>query len=297
MTDQLDDLFRDLRAETLTTVRPPGSAAARSTLRRRRRNRTAGAAACLAVAGIGGVGTHLLGVARTPDVGDRPFRAASAIGSTAGARFSGQGAAESGLLAQGLVMTGHYTLTLACAGRGKLTLSIRIGGADMGETSVWCTAAGTVSSRVFTVSDSLTATAEMRAEQGAERYSGYAYTMVLAGWDRHNLRQVAAGALPPADGKVVAAKEMPVVSATSEVVALGKGSYRLTYACAGAGSVGMRMTAPGTTKVTAASCDNLPMRYEAVTFSTTGGRLVAEVIPDAAADRQSSFTFRLEHVR
>ncbi len=297
MTDQLDDLFRDLRAETLTTVRPPGTAAARATLRRRRRNRTAGAAACLAVAGIGGVGTHLRGPARTPDVGDGPIRAAAAIGPTPDARFSGQGAAQSGVLAQGLVLAGRYTLTLSCVGRGRLTLSIRIGGAEIGETSVWCNGAGAVSSRVFTLPDTLTATAEMRADGGADGRAGYAYTMVLAERERADLRQRAAGTLPPAQGQVVSKWDMPAVAASGDVLLLDAGRYRLTYACAGAGSVGVRMQAPETTSFRSVSCASGPLRSESVAFgSVHGGRFVADVIPDADADHQSAFTFRLERL-
>lgn len=297
MTDQLDDLFRDLRAETLTTVRPPGTAAARSTLRRRRRNRTAGAAACLAVAGIGGVGTHLLGPARTPDVGDRPVRAAAAIGPRPDARFSGQGAVQTGVLAQGLVLAGRYTLTLSCVGRGRVTLSIRINGGDLAEASVWCTAAGAVASRMFTLPDTLRATVEMQADPGAESRAGYAYSMVLAERERWDLRQAAAGTLPPAQGEVLSKWDMPAVAAAGDVVLLGAGSYRLTYACAGAGSVGLRMQAPETTSYTSASCANRPLRYESVAFgSRHGGRFVADVVPDADADRQSSFVFRLERL-
>ncbi|BEL10073.1 hypothetical protein Q0Z83_082640 [Actinoplanes sichuanensis] len=54
-TDQLKDLFDELREETVPTIRPPGAAAARRTLRRRRATTAAVSAAAAVVAIAGGI--------------------------------------------------------------------------------------------------------------------------------------------------------------------------------------------------------------------------------------------------
>jgi hypothetical protein len=57
MTDQLEQLFRDLRTDTVPTIIPPGADAARATVRRRREVRAA-AGSVLAVAVVAiGIGT------------------------------------------------------------------------------------------------------------------------------------------------------------------------------------------------------------------------------------------------
>lgn len=295
MTDQLDDLFRDLRAETLTTVRPPGSAAARSTLRRRRRNRAAGAAACLAVAGIGGVGTHLLGPVRTPDVGDRPFRAAAAIGATAGARFSGQGAAGTATVAQGRVLKGHYTITLSCVGSGRLSLSVQVGGGELAEATVWCGSGTGVAKRDFTLPDTLTVTAELRAEHGAAGRAGYAYTMVMVDGERDDLVRAAAAALPAAgSGTLVTTWDYDAVVATTNRHALAPGIYRLAQSCAGIGRVTVLLPPSAAPAEMAVDCGG-PATDD--TFAVeSGGTVEFDIVPDADADHQSAYAVRLERV-
>ena len=74
MTDQLEDLFADLRSETLTEIRPPGVTAARQTVRRRRTTTSVAAgAAVLAIAG--GVGWLSLTASRpSPNMPDAPVQ-------------------------------------------------------------------------------------------------------------------------------------------------------------------------------------------------------------------------------
>ena len=108
MTDQLEYLFADLRADTMTQVRPPGATAARSTLRRRRTRRTVGAAAFLAVAGAGGVSATLpLSFGAPADPAELSERAAAVAGVDPGAPHTLSGVATSGVVATGMMVAGH----------------------------------------------------------------------------------------------------------------------------------------------------------------------------------------------
>lgn len=300
MTDQLDDLFRDLRAETLTTVRPPGTAAARRTLRRRRTTRTVGTAACLVAAGAGGLGAHLLGPSapgRMPtDVGDRPLRAAAAVGPVALARFSGQGAAQTGTIARGRVVAGLYTLRLSCVGRGEVTLSIQVNGAEFGNAAASC-GDGAVATQSFTMPDPVTVTAELRTDDGADGRAGYAYTMVLADRDRAALSGAVAAAMPANRlGTVVEEWRGPVVKPTTRVTALAAGRYHLLYACAGIGRISVVFRKPDVRMTPETPCDGTgdPRSY---TFEMAeAGRFELGIVPDADADRQSAYELRLERL-
>jgi hypothetical protein len=57
--DQLEELFADLRADTLPRVRPPGTQAARHTVRRRRTTRTVATAAVVLAAAGGLIASNL----------------------------------------------------------------------------------------------------------------------------------------------------------------------------------------------------------------------------------------------
>ncbi len=294
MTDQLDDLFRDLRAETLTTVRPPGTGAARRTLRRRRRNRAAGAAACLAVAGVGGVGAHLLGPVGEPEVGDRPDQAAAAVGPAVGARFSGHGAATSAVVASGLVLAGHYTIALSCLGPGRVTLTVRVGDAEMGSTSARC-GDGRVSRAVFTLPDTLTATAELSADDGADGRAGYAYAMTMRDEDRERLARDATGTLPagPLD-PVVKEWSAPSDGLQAHDATLDAGGYRVFYTCAGTGHIELTIRTPDAESNLVMDCEP-PLRADAEFVTMTGREtLSVRLAPDAEADRQSAYAVRLE---
>jgi hypothetical protein len=67
MTDQIEELFRDLRTETLSTIIPPGPGAARLAVRRKREIRAAaGSVLAVAVVAVG------VGTVRNRDTGERP---------------------------------------------------------------------------------------------------------------------------------------------------------------------------------------------------------------------------------
>ncbi|GID97005.1 hypothetical protein ACFQFC_20540 [Amorphoplanes digitatis] len=132
MPDQLEALFADLRAETLPHVRPPGTEAARHTVRRRRTRRTvATAAVALTVAGG-------LAAANLPTERQRPVSPAERMNDLVDAarlalddqlpKLTGRletGAVEAGgRLAFAGVTPGGYTMAVTCAGPGLITIDI-----------------------------------------------------------------------------------------------------------------------------------------------------------------------------
>ena len=124
MTDQLEYLFADLRADTMCEVRPPGAVAARRTLRRRRTNRTVGAAAFLVVAGAGGVTATMALSPRSEQV-EPADRAAALAGVDPDAPDSVRGVARSGVVGTEVMVAGTYTLAVACVGRGWVSVTLR----------------------------------------------------------------------------------------------------------------------------------------------------------------------------
>jgi hypothetical protein len=133
VTDQLEALFADLRAETLPQVRPPGIEAARHTVRRRRTTRTV-ATAAVAVAVAGG----LVATAAPPATvrhQDSPAGQMRELAGVAKRALDDQlprlaGRQQSGTVEEVTTLTfpgiepGEYTLALACAGPGQITIDI-----------------------------------------------------------------------------------------------------------------------------------------------------------------------------
>jgi hypothetical protein len=151
MTDQIEELFRDLRTETLSTIIPPGPGAARLAVRRKREIRAAaGSVLAVAVVAVG------VGAVRHRDAGEG-MPAAQASGPPAeqpvqqpapdpAVLARGQ-AAQNALgdpnrhpwvMATGAVMSGadyendindigedKYYLYVFCAGPGRLQVTIK----------------------------------------------------------------------------------------------------------------------------------------------------------------------------
>jgi hypothetical protein len=132
--DHLEELFADLRVATLPQVRPPGTAAARRTVKRRRTTRTVAAAAVVfAVAGG-------LAVAEPAVRGGHRETPAERLKELAGTAKQAIGAQQPELVTGALTGTvtagstqtfadrpaGSYTLTLACAGAGRVTVEARL---------------------------------------------------------------------------------------------------------------------------------------------------------------------------
>ena len=127
MTDRLEVLFEDLRADTVTKIRPPGVAAARHTVRRRRDRRSAVAACAALVVAAGGV-TYLhrtLGgdpadapLAATRDAVGAPFLQDAKVALTTTV------AGEVSVTRDADLRPGYYMLRTACAGEGWVTVTV-----------------------------------------------------------------------------------------------------------------------------------------------------------------------------
>jgi hypothetical protein len=321
VTDQLEDLFADLRADTLTRVRPPGAAAAHQTVRRRRTTRTTGAAAFVAVVAAGGIGSHVLGPlpffgVAAPDpatLAERQGRAATAVGLNPDdqrqTRLSGQGIAAAGVIATGLLVAGTYTLRIACVGPGRLTAVFRIENAPgvtldvVKSADQRCDATGKVATRTFRLATNLTIISELRPDRGAADRSGYALTLTLAEADRQRLTDSARMRLPRLDARKAAYGVFGLMSraGTDASTTLGAGEYRLHYVCTGVGrvefTVQVRSGAHVVSEWTGSAVCGLPAAVTPTRLVVHRGNTFRTVVtPDADAAGQAGYADVLERV-
>jgi hypothetical protein len=269
LTDEhIEGLFADLRTDEIRQVRPPGTAAARSTVQRRRTVRSVAAgAAVLAVAG----GVAAMGLTdRNPSTGiadttvSRPVYsdalltirrdlAASAIGVEPDA----QGILDRQLLRGGFssvydVLGGSYALKLSCVGAGRIDLEVRTG--DVGDDGVFdhekaavivlspvtCDGPGTMHTWTFPVSTSFLAIS-VQPDGEAKDQSAFAYEATMSTSDQQRYRNLVAtaakAAAGPADGPSLAGflNDGTVQSVHDDTDPAG--SHRISVACLGTGSV------------------------------------------------------------
>lgn len=181
MTDQLEYLFADLRADTMCEVRPPGTAAARRTLRRRRTNRTVGAAAFLVVAGAGGVGATMAISPRSEQV-EPADRAAALAGIDSDAGKSVRGVARSGVAGTEVMVAGTYTLAVACVGRGWVSVTLRGAQGQISEARTRCSQGQQLNVAVeFDLPSEEPVTTEVRADDEAAGRAALAYQVRASG--------------------------------------------------------------------------------------------------------------------
>jgi hypothetical protein len=175
VTDQLEYLFADLRADTMCEVRPPGTTAARRTLRRRRTNRTVGAAAFLVVAGAGGMGATMAVSPRSEQV-EPADRAAALAGVDADAAKSVRGVARPGVAGTEVMVAGTYTLAVACVGRGWVSVTLRGAQGRITEARTRCSQGQHLNVVVeFDLPSGGPVTAEVRADEEAAGRAAFAY--------------------------------------------------------------------------------------------------------------------------
>ena len=181
MTDQLEYLFADLRADSKCDVRPPGAIAARRTLRRRRTNRTVGAAAFLVVAGAGGV-TATMALSPRADQIEPADRAAALAGVDPNAPHALRGVARSEVIGTEVMVAGTYTLAVACVGRGWVNVSLRRGEEQISEARTHCSQGQQLNVLVvFTLTSDGPVTTELRADDEAAGRAGFAYQLKPTG--------------------------------------------------------------------------------------------------------------------
>jgi hypothetical protein len=257
MPDQLEELFAELRADTLPRVRPPGTGAARETVRRRRTTRqVAVAAALLTVAG----GATATGISRH-EADNRPQAAGRSDKQAAQRAVSGLGDRKAdGLVGDSLPVTfpdlpaGGYTLAITCAGRGVLTMRLALrrdqsGPEDLGGQVVSCATDPQPATMVFRLPDD--GVLSLSVEGDAQADDGAAYALALqANEDDGNAEEPSQQSLGNADRAfklLTASNAEEVQSMTTEqggqVMTTGvvSGQYQLRLACAGPGVVSFKM--------------------------------------------------------
>jgi hypothetical protein len=177
VTDQIEYLFADLRADSMCEVRPPGAVAARRTLRRRRTNRTVGAAAFLVVAGAGGV-TATMALSPRAEQVEAADRAAALAGVDPDAPHTLRGVARSEVIGTEVLVAGTYTLAVACVGRGWVSVTLRSPKGQISEARTHCSEGQQLSVVVkFDVTSGGPVTTEVRADDEASGRAGYAYQL------------------------------------------------------------------------------------------------------------------------
>jgi hypothetical protein len=143
MTDQLEALFADLRAETIPEVRPPGTSAVRRTVRRRRQTRTtviAGTAVLVLTGGAvwsvhpgAGIHTPATALGRPDAVSVARDAVNENVGSIA--VVGGSDWLNGTAFGQASAAPGEYSIFVACATAGAVNLmQVSIGTGDPART-------------------------------------------------------------------------------------------------------------------------------------------------------------------
>jgi hypothetical protein len=275
VTDQLEDLFADLRAETLTQIRPPGTTAARQTVRRRRTTTSvAASAAVLAIAG--GVGWLSLTSGRpspgrpdTPvqqrsaEAGDLPAAALAAVHE----RVPGTTVAESAHPLRGAVLdsvvasAGRYMLFVACAGAvsGFVDVGVTRGPAGSGpgldldgrvaaERVVPCADPPQPILITLTLPAAGALAIELSGDPAADGHTGYAYALIAperppAAADTPLLKAAARAIAAASPGETAYRDAAGAGSASTSYLDRAQvppGAYTFRAVCAGTGTLTVR---------------------------------------------------------
>lgn len=260
MTDQLEMLFADARAEALARVRPPGTAAARQTLHRRRITKSATAGVAVLI---------IAGVAMNPSRDDRPVQpagppgilAAKAIGLDPDAPHLGAvqaitawGPTHTG----GDVIGGRYEAKVACVGTGDVTVTFEAIPSGISDSSgpnipiysrtveVSCgEIAGTASTPVLVDGSAGTVTVRIDPDSDAIGQATVAYRLTLTEATRAQLQTTATTLVNESAAGAMVASWSDVLD--SDIVnrdeTMGPGRYRARAACVGAGVAVVAVTA------------------------------------------------------
>jgi hypothetical protein len=195
VAEQFEDLFAELRADTMRRVRPPGADHVRRTVRRRRTTTAAFAGVLLVVLGgtvalLGFPSRHPAPTAadtlsqaeldRLTGVADQAVQAAN----PGPAVFSRRGPVVGLVSATEQIYLGEITLQLACAGTGAVTLLVRgtPGGestsaerAEVARLTARCSAQPRPAGTTFVLGQYLDITVELVDADSARGRAGFAY--------------------------------------------------------------------------------------------------------------------------
>ncbi|MET0419400.1 MAG: hypothetical protein ABW022_25585 [Actinoplanes sp.] len=135
MTDQLDEMFAEARAEALPSVRPPGVGAARRTVRRRRG--TAAAVVTAVVVAAIAVGSA---VAFRPSPEPVPNLVYQTVlgGRPATPAVDWHGPVHEGYSRSAQIYVPALTVRVACAGAGQITLLVSVASRELARVPAIC---------------------------------------------------------------------------------------------------------------------------------------------------------------
>jgi hypothetical protein len=272
LTDEhIEDLFADLRAGEIAQVRPPGVAAARTTVRRRRV--VTSVAAGVAALAVAGVAAHLGPPAPRSDalnshraLAPEELELRTALARDVVTRHAPTNATlDSGVLTGGTrnmaveVVAATYRLRVACLGTGHMSVTVTPPAGDKASSAsadVPCDGVGQVVALPFTVtaaagtgSTGPAGAAVTINSDFAGPQTVYAYMITMTSVEQNRLADVAwrivsdwddaSRARSGASGPVQATVTRNVESAPTA------GKYQVGFACAGTGAVQIRLAVEG----------------------------------------------------
>lgn len=314
MTDQIEELFADLRAETLPTVRPPGTEPLRRAVRRRRAvTVTAAAVAVLGLAGLITVvrpGTEADPVVSPPSAAptysDDSLTAwvadslkiedARAMGLGEIILDTGSGPRES----RRQVLGGTYSIRMTCYGSGSM--DVTVSGTAAG--AVPCTTTGTVQAVPVVVPEpSGQLVVRVVPQVAGPGRAAFGYVADLAQADKSRWQETAKNALGERTGNFQGGGSDFVSDGSStgfDDSAIEPGRYRIRAICFGFGtarlSVGPATGAENSSTADEATvhCSPDAPRSASVTYTTSKTGLHYSIDPDADARERSAVATFLE---
>ncbi|MFI1993187.1 hypothetical protein [Actinoplanes sp. NPDC020271] len=306
MTDQLERLFGELRADTMPRIVPPGVDAARSTVRRRRRRATAITTAGLVALVAAGIGLspqparHSTAGPALP-AADRwalAQKASERIDQSPGDSAISGIAIETGQQTYPLV-AGDYEVTTACYGAPGYVAAEVAGKAF----TVTCEETPPVLTVPVTVpaSDQPTVVS-LRPDSATEGRTGIAYSLKMTQAAQERLRVAAQEAVGNSSYSAISGF-LTQGGDGLEDQTMRAGNYRLTVACVGAGTVKVQIgpEKPGEPGVAAPfttltqECGHVPaLGHLDVTIPKGTKTTVIDVTPSAEATGQAAAAVRVD---
>ncbi|GAA2869721.1 hypothetical protein Acy02nite_18550 [Actinoplanes cyaneus] len=299
MTDQIERLFEDLRADTMPRIVPPGSAAARGTVRSRRIRRTAMAGAGLAVVVAAGIGFGAPSHLRQPAPAAAPLpqaeldvlakSAATQIGLHDGDRYGGTATAPAGRVITLKRVPGTYEIVMACGGEAG-NVAVNVSG------NKWTLQCGPKPAPVH-LTMTLTAadpeiTLDATPDATARGRYALAYSMQLSEDDQKQLMYDADAVVGSSDefgsGGGFLAADLDV---RDERIKAGK--YTFTFSCAGEGWVKVKIGNSDMTRVIKSyqkDCDGKATGFDVTLPAGTIGTVM--VTPSPYAENQAAVAWR-----
>ncbi|WP_436524097.1 hypothetical protein [Actinoplanes sp. HUAS TT8] len=301
MTDQFEQLFADLRADTIPRILPPGSEAARGTVRRRRTRRTAMTGVGLVAVVAAGAALALPSPPQQADpasgqlsqetLDDFAGRAARQLGS-----YDGTVTAFAGQVLTTKRVPGDYEVALVCAGVAGM-VNLTVAGIDQ---PVSCgTQLTTIHVPVTVTESNPEVTIDVAPDAVAAGRYGLAFSVRMTDGAKGDLTGDAQEAVGTSNDNGGGAAFLDGVIGIQDD-SVGAGRYTLALACAGAGSVtvkvgNQKMHEDGSEpiKTYQRDCDGTAAEFDITLPPGTTGATI-DALPSGDAENQAAVAYRWE---